>query len=274
MKNTKSWKDYVPQSVSLYHADYRENLDEYEDLQDRCIRENSLKKLYERVLERYREQEADNLLRILDEIKETMVIEGRQEEFEKYYNEITELIRQRNDTDPIDSLIKNSSAINIFYSPGIEIEEHIGRESRAMSCYKIRRALKLKKGQFDTLIEELVDNATYGGELRIYFNAGFNELVTNDNGKDFRTIRFHGDVIVAVANSFNGSGHHISLPLDITFPFVRDRLFVDSQVRYSYATEVCGMCRDWCDSTNWETEYKTVRNTGRNRQKEKTLSTN
>ena len=51
MKNTKSWKDYVPQSVSLYHADYRENLDEYEDLQDRCIRENSLKKLYERVLD-------------------------------------------------------------------------------------------------------------------------------------------------------------------------------------------------------------------------------
>lgn len=143
-----------------------------------------------------------------------------------------------------------------------------------MSCYKVRRALKLKKGQFDTLIEELVDNATYGGELRIYFNAGFNELVTNDNGKDFRTIRFHGDVIVAVANSFNGSGYHISLPLDITFPFVRDRLFVDSQVRYSYATEVCGMCREWCDSTSWETEYKTVRNTGRNRKKEKTLLTN
>ena len=162
----------------------------------------------------------------------------------------------------------------MFYSPGIEIEEHIGRESRAMSCYKIRRALKLKKGQFDTLIEELADNATYGGELRIYFNAGFNELVTNDNGNDFRTIRFHGDVIVAVANSFNGSGHHISLPLEITFPFVRDRLFVDSQVRYSYATEVCGMYRDWCDSTSWETGYKTVGNTGRNRQKEKTLLTN
>ncbi len=162
----------------------------------------------------------------------------------------------------------------MYYSPGAKIEERIGKESRAMSCYKVRRALKLKKGQFDTLIEELVDNATYGGELRIYFNAGFNELVTNDNGKDFRTIRFHGDVIIAVANSFNGSGYHISLPLDITFPFVRDRLFVDSQVRYSYATEVCGMCRDWCDSTSWETEYKTVRNTGRNRQKEKTLSTN
>lgn len=55
MKNTKSWKDYVPQSVSLYYMDYRENLDKHEDLQDRCIRENSLEKLYETVLERYRE---------------------------------------------------------------------------------------------------------------------------------------------------------------------------------------------------------------------------
>ena len=94
-----------------------------------------------------------------------MVIEGRKEEFEKYYNEITELIRQRNDTDPTDSLIKNSSAINMFYSPGIKIEEHIGKESRAMSCYKIRRALKLKKGQFDTLIEELVEMCIRDREL-------------------------------------------------------------------------------------------------------------
>ena len=125
-----------------------------------------------------------------------------------------------------------------------------------------------------SVVKELVENATYGGELRIYFNAMFDRLISKDPENDFKSIRFHGNVIVAVANSFNGSGYHISLPLDITFPFVRDRLFVDSQVRYSYATEVCGMCRDWCDSTSWETEYKTVRNTGRNREKEKTLSTN
>lgn len=274
MNNTESWKKYVPETVSLYHVDYRENLDEREDLQEQCIRNNNMERLYETVMECYAEQEAESLLKILGEIKEKMAEEKRQEEFEEHREEITDLILSRSDADPAEELIKNSAAINMYYSPGAKIEEHIGKESRAMSCYKVRRALKLKKGQFDTLIEELVDNATYGGELRIYFNAGFNELVTNDNGKDFRTIRFHGDVIVAVANSFNGSGYHISLPLDITFPFVRDRLFVDSQVRYSYATEVCGMCRDWCDSTSWKTEYKTVRNTGRNREKEKTLSTN
>ena len=77
MKNTKSWKDYVPQSVSLYYMDYRENLDKHEDLQDRCIRENSLEMLYERVLERYREKKKKKKIRIIDKIKETMVIEGR-----------------------------------------------------------------------------------------------------------------------------------------------------------------------------------------------------
>lgn len=274
MNNTEPWKKYVPETVSLYHVDYRENLDEREDLQEQCIRNNNMGRLYETVMECYAEQEAESLLKVLGEIKEKMAEEKRQEEFEKHREEITDLILSRSYTDPAEELIKNSAAVNMYYSPGAKIEERIGKASKTMSCYKVRRALKLKKGQFDTLIEELVDNATYGGELRIYFNAGFNELVTNDNGKDFRTIRFHGDVIVAVANSFNGSGYHISLPLDITFPFVRDRLFVDSQVRYSYATEVCGMCREWCDSTSWETEYKTVRNTGRNRKKEKTLLTN
>ena len=218
MNNTESWKKYVPETVSLYHVDYRENLDEREDLQEQCIRNNNMGRLYETVMECYAEQEAESLLKILGEIKEKMAEEKRQEEFEEHREEITDLILSRSDTDPAEELIKNSAAVNMYYSPGTKIEERIGKESR--------------------------------------------------------TIRFHGDVIVAVANSFNGSGYHISLPLDITFPFVRDRLFVDSQVRYSYATEVCGMCRDWCDSTSWETEYKTVRNTGRNRQKEKTLSTN
>ena len=241
MNNTEPWKKYVPETVSLYHVDYRENLDEREDLQEQCIRNNNMGRLYETVMECYAEQEAESLLKILGEIKEKMAEEKRQEEFEEHREEITDLILNRSDTDPAEELIKNSAAVNMYYSPGTKIEERIGKASKAMSCYKVRRALKLKKGQFDTLIEELVDNATYGGELRIYFNAGFNELVTNDNGNDFRTIRFHGDVIVAVANSFNGSGYHISLPLDITFPFVRDRLFVDSQVRYSYATEVCGI---------------------------------
>lgn len=52
----KSWKDYVPRYVSLYYVDYNENLDSREDLQERCIRRNSLHPLEEQVWEWYAEQ--------------------------------------------------------------------------------------------------------------------------------------------------------------------------------------------------------------------------
>ena len=125
-----------------------------------------------------------------------------------------------------------------------------------MVCYKIRRALKLKKGQYDDEILELVQNASYGGELRIYFNAMFDKLLTHNQDADFRTIRFYGDIVVAIADSRNGSGSDITLPIDITLPFKRNNLFVDSQVHYSYANEICGMSNEWCDSTRWETGMK------------------
>ena len=136
---------------------------------------------------------------------------------------------------------------------------------------KIARNYIIVEGNIGKTIENAWYYFTHQDRVRLFSNNTVDSCfrVRLRFRCHFRTIRFHGDVIVAVANSFNGSGHHISLPLDITFTFVRDRLFVDSQVRYSYATEVCGMCRDWCDSTSWETGYKTVGNTGRNRQKEK-----
>lgn len=97
---------YVPETVSLYHVDYRENLDEREDLQEQCIRNNNMERLYETVMECYAEQEAESLLKILEKIKEKMAEEKRQEEFEEHREEITDLILNRSDTDPAEELIK------------------------------------------------------------------------------------------------------------------------------------------------------------------------
>lgn len=156
----------------------------------------------------------------------------------------------------------------MFYSLGVEIEGYVygsnaRGESEAISLRKIRRALKLKKGQFAGELHELLANAPYGGELRIYFNAIFSRLLTGDTGNDFKRIRFYGDVIVAIADSRNGAGYHVRLPTDITLPFCRDNLFADSQVHYSYANEICGMLNNWCDSTRWETGMKPLKSTMR-----------
>lgn len=262
--NVQSWKDYVPQSVSLYNVDYHENLDEHEELQEKCIRQNDLVPLTEKVLEWYMGQQSNNWNQLLDEIRKKMEMNGKLHEYEEHLDEMGDLFYERNDTDPTEELIRNSRPTNMFYSLGVKIEGYADgtsnrEESNAISYNKIRRALKLKKGQFDDQLTELVDNATYGGELRIYFNAMFDDLLTSNKKRDFKTIRFHGDVIVAVADSHNGSGYHVELPLDITLPFNRDNLFVDSQVHYSYANEICGMCNDWCDSTKWQTGMEPVK---------------
>ena len=232
-RKTRQLTDYVPQYVSLYHVDYRDDLDEHEDIQEECIRSNSLEKLYEKAYEWYEEQESLNMRGYLEETRKSMEADSLAGQFEEHEDEIRDLIYDRNDSDPAKDLIRNSSVTNFFYSLGVEISGYQAGipqrgESTAMACYKVRRALHLKKGQFDEKIEELVENAAYGGELRVYFNAMFDRLVSEDAGNDFRSIRFYGNVVVAIA-------------------------FVDSQVHYSYADEVCGMANDWCDSTKWET---------------------
>lgn len=257
---------YIPPRVSLYYVDYRDDLDEHEELQQKCLQDNNLIPLYEKIDDWFGEQEIHYCNEELNNIREKMSKDGREEDFNTHEDEIRDLLYERNDTDPVTDLIGNTTTTNMFYSLGVEIDGYhddwcgsYRGESEEMACYKIRRALKLKKGQFDDRIKDLVDNASYGGELRIYFNAMFNDLVSEDEKNDFKTIRLYGDVIVAVADSRNGSGFDTTIPLDITLPFNRDNLFVDSQVHYSYASEVCGMCHDWCDSTQWEVGIKPIK---------------
>lgn len=260
-----SWQSYVPPAVSLSYVDYRDNLDEHEDTLQSCIQQNNYYPLYEETDDWYLEQESEYCRQELDAIREKMSADGHGEEFDEHEDEIRNLLYERNDADPIENLIRNSRTTNVFYSLGVEIDGYHSDwcgscrgESVAMSCYKVRRALRIKKGQFDDEILGLVQNASYGGELRIYFNAMFNDLISQDTNNDFKTIRFHGNVTVAIADSRNGSGDHTTLPLDITLPFNRKNLFVDSQVHYSYASEVCGMSHDWCDGTLWETGMKPI----------------
>lgn len=260
----RPWESHIPQSVSLYFVDYRDSLDDHEDLQEQCIRKNSLYPLDEESFEWYSEQLYENTRSEMLEIKKSMEKAGLGSEYDEHEDEIRDMLYDRNDTYPAEGLIKNTSSTNMFYSLGLEIEEYQygqchRRQSETYWCNRIRQVLGLKKGEYDDRILEMLAAASYGGELRIYFNAMFNELVSDDSGQDFKTIRFYGDVVVAIADSREGSGDHTTLPIDITLPFNRENLFIDSQVHYSYADEICGMVHDWCDSTKWETSMKTVK---------------
>lgn len=156
-KEKQSWTDYVPHSVSLYYVDYRENLDSHDDLQEQCIRRNSLSPLEEQILEWYADQEHGNLQGYLSEIRNEMEADGKSAEYIRHEEKIKDLLYERNNTDPAEELIDNSAVTNMFYSLGVEIEDYVyggcGRgESETVSLHKIRRALQLKEGLFTVSI--------------------------------------------------------------------------------------------------------------------------
>lgn len=143
----KSWKDYVPRYVSLYYVDYNENLDNHEDLQERCIRRNSLHPLEEQVWEWYAEQEHDNLQGYLADIRKAMEADGKADEYARNEEGIKDLLYERNSIDPTDELIDNSAVTNMFYSLGVEIEGYVygsnaRKESEAISLRKIRVSIR------------------------------------------------------------------------------------------------------------------------------------
>ena len=72
MNQTLQLTDYIPQYVSLYYVDYRDDLDEHEDIQEECIRSNNMEKLYEKAYEWYEEQESSNMHDYLEETRKNM----------------------------------------------------------------------------------------------------------------------------------------------------------------------------------------------------------
>ena len=92
MNQTLQLTDYIPQYVSLYYVDYRDDLDEHEDIQEECIRSNSLEKLYEKAYEWYEEQEGSNMQDYLEETRKNMEADNLARQFEEHEDAVMEAI--------------------------------------------------------------------------------------------------------------------------------------------------------------------------------------
>ncbi|WP_418839924.1 hypothetical protein [Phocaeicola sp.] len=72
----------------------------HDDLQEQCIRRNSLGPLEEQILEWYADQEHDNLQGYLSEIRNEMEADGKSAEYIRHEEKIKDLLYERNNTDP------------------------------------------------------------------------------------------------------------------------------------------------------------------------------
>jgi hypothetical protein len=244
---------YLPDYVSLYYVDYRDDLCEHKELLQKSLSSNSLNPIQEEVFDWWDYPEGE----YLKEIRQKMERDELEELYEENENEIRDWLCEKDTSTPVEDLLHNTGSISMFYSLGLEIDGwHSAfmcapwrNGSYAQDAHKIRRKLGIEKNSPDAkLIDSIVQNASGGGELRIYFANGLTSVLSNEPDDDFKQIHFKGKFAVALYNASEGSGDFEYITIDRTFVFTRDNLYTSESDKYSL--ENCfGMCGDWLDKS-------------------------
>lgn len=256
LKEVLGW---IPEKTSLYCVDYGDNLDNnLKEIQE-CIAANNWELIEDKIDDWYHEQAFYNQDEYRKNLRDKLISnynlkkKEAKEIIKKYKDEINDAINDRCDDSVVKDLIRNTSKESIYYDTCYEVESNSWQwtEKRIMQEVRaIKKVLKIKPNNTinDDRIAIMVQQASYGGQLVIYFRVGFNELITEGEA-DFNTIVFK-DPIIAIIDTCNGSGDNTDLEqVEFTLPFNRNNLFIDKLDHYSYVYEVCGMCSDWCDVT-------------------------
>lgn len=247
---------YIPDYVSLYYVDYRDDLDNFMSLLQTCLSNNDLSHLYENLYEWWPSPTED----LLDEIRKSMAEDGLEKEFEEHIDEIEAILYERDSSTPIEDLIRNTNFGAFFYDTGLTIpNREYGWPAVELTetVNKICKKLNLS-GAARKTVRGILENAGYGGSVRIYFQSSFMDLFSSNN-EDFKSISFNGKFYLGVIDAVGGSGDFESIELNVCLPFLRENLFISSAETYSLE-EVFGMFSNWAkDSAIPVLSYKNSR---------------
>lgn len=243
----------LPKTVTLHYVDYRDSLDEHLDIIQECLTNKNKDALYEKIdewfiddysgMEYVKEELAKDMQEAFD-IDEDEAAEL----LEEYIYLIEDAIYERDDSSILPDLLKNTHEPALFIDTGLSFNGYGNTNAEYRADRKqIKKFFNIKNSDQDAIIDMMLMQAGYGGELRVYFNEDLEVLL--NAVEEGLSVEFNGRINIAIANSGNGSGDHCEivgkckLPLDV---------FVCHEVKYSYTHEVCGMYSDWCGSTEFQ----------------------
>ena len=252
----------------LAYVDHGDNLHKHTDILTQCIAEGSLQPLEQEIFDWYIEQESDSLHYVLNELAGDMAREfdvskeQAKKWIERHQEELEELIHDRDRSNPLDALLRNTCGLVFFYDTGLYVEEgawawdddELAEQVEAIATHL---GIELPKGsKARAAIESCIANASYGGQLGIFFNLDGDDLerkgITSWKGEKMSHITFR-DPMVAIVDYVQGSGYHAALDkVTITLPYRANNLILDKAIKYSYTYQVCGMYSDWCGQTGVE----------------------
>lgn len=249
-------KKYLPKATSVYAVDYRDNLSDSQDRINACLRNKSWEALDEITMDW---DTSDGIKYYTDDLRLELKSNFPDDDVDLFIVEneedIADIIHSRDDSNILKSLSNNTNDIVFFATVPIN-EELLGD-----SCFDepktikkkiraIKKAIGIKAGniKYDERIGLMIIQASYGGDLRIYFTGDAYNTIKYSIDKN--AIYFKGDCCIAIVNSANGSGDHCFVG-DANVKISTSNIFVDKVVKYSYTYDVCGMSSDWCEDTDY-----------------------
>lgn len=254
----EAWRKYVPKSVDLYYVNYDDDLRGQLPLLQECVSKNNLYPLSENVYDFWNFPEDV----YLHDIEHDMNADGLEAEYQQHEDDIIEAIHEADKSDPVKDLLGNTGKVSMFYSVAecdcrwveMPFVTPYMVEQPEKTAKKICKLLKITEGSEQAKkVLSVCENASYSGELRIYFEANIEDVIAGDpygeKKQDWKTIQFAGTFAVAVYNPTEGAGDFEYIDLKVELPFIRENLKISETERYSL--EKCfGMCGDWLDSTD------------------------
>ena len=259
-------KELIPNSVSLHYVDYRESLDKRLETVQQAIQDGDYVAISEVVWDCY-DQDQSGIEYCIQELRDELVStydldkEVADEIVDTFQDDIRETLWDRDDSDVIKDLLRNTGSHTMHYDTGyyMDGESWSWDEKRVVSeGRQIKKALGLKMGDttWDDELHVMIRQASYGGSLVVFFYDTVADYIVIDENFNMLTFK---NAHIAIINTGNGSGDDCFLKgSEFTLPLTKDNIFIDHTFKYSYTHSVCGMSSNWCDSTEVSfTEKKT-----------------
>lgn len=252
-------KELLPTKTTLHYVDYRESLDGMTDSIQIGLNSNDWSSLYQAIDEAYIDDsyyidEVKKELRNDLEKKYDIDKDEAQEILDEYEDELRDEIYERDDSDVFKDLLQNTTAFIAHYDTGYEVPEGSWQWSRRRVEYE-KKQIKKHLGihginKWDDEIRKLIYNASYGGQINIYFELDLKEFMKRENVEENGAINFTGVVWIGIVDHGNGSGdvedfHDINLK----FAYNPNNVFLEESIKYNWTYSIAGMMRDWCAST-------------------------
>lgn len=262
MKNPEEIiKMHVEEDVELLQSINFMDMKGYEEKIGEAIRLKSICYLYDAFQDESIDITDANMRFYKNEFKISISSEMSEAEvyefMETYNEEIEAEIYERDNSDLVTMISRHHESPVAFYDVGFELPSGSWSWSKKEVQYfkkQIKKALRIQGiNKWDEEIVRIINHASYGGTLNIYFKMELDEVFSNL--QDANVIDFSRDINIGIVDHWNGSGFVDNLEkCHIRLPFNSENLHLEKNINYNWTYDISDSIENWCLGTDMQLE--------------------